>query len=124
MPILNLGPVVNSFALPGGITVERRLASSYDDFGFPVHNPSDLLQMTAVVHNATPADLQMLPEGERVKETIIVFTRSPLLTGDTSSKDEADVVRYNNKRYRVLLSENWLAQSGHYRCWAQRIEEQ
>jgi hypothetical protein len=65
-----------------------------------------------------------LPEGERVTETIIVFTRSPLLTGDTSSKDEADVVRYNNKRYRVLLSENWLAQSGHYRCWAQRIEEQ
>ena len=124
MPILNLGPVVSSFALPNSITVERIQNTSYDSDGFPVYNAPTELQMKAVVHNATPADLQMLPEGERVKETIIIFTRTALVTADTSSKDAADVVQYSGKRYRVLLSENWLAQSGHYRCWAQRIEEQ
>lgn len=124
MSILDLSGVVDSFALPGGISVERYEVGGYDSEGFPLPDVINLTPMTAVVHVATSRDLQRLPEGERTLETIIVFTKVPLLTSDTTSKIKADVVRYATKRYRVVLSENWLAQSGHYRCWCQLIEEQ
>lgn len=123
MSILDLSGVVDSFALPNGIFVERFAVDAYDSEGFLIENTAVLVPFKAVVHVDASFDLQNLEEGERNLETIIIFTQLPLKTSDSSTKIKADIVQYNNKRYRIILAEDWLLQSGHYRYWAQLVEE-
>lgn len=122
----NLAGVVDNFQIPGGVKLERR-TSSIDGDGNPVRGEPRRTQLQPVtVHPARGRDLLRLPEGDRTLETIVVFTREQLHTAREGVNEEADVLLYNSgggeNRYVVVSAEDWNAQSGHWRCMAQRRE--
>lgn len=124
-----LAGVINSFAIPGGISIERN-TSDVDADGYPIINSPTVINISpAVIHVVSGRDLVFLPEGFRAGEDIIIFTKVPLRTAkEGSDRELPDIVLYTPageatlNRYRVLKSEDWIAQSGHYRSAAKREE--
>jgi hypothetical protein len=131
VPILsNLCGVVDSFKLPGGIMVERK-DSDIDANGYPIEDtggPTIFAVNPATVHTLQGKELLKLPEGDRTKEVIQVFTKVRLRTAYEGTDEMPDVVLYTPQgegvegRYVVKISEDWIAQSGHYRCICVREE--
>ena len=132
MPVLpTLPSVVFSFAIPGGVQVERReLVSLVDDDGNQVRGTLTVLNVEpAALHVLSGKDKLELPEGIRSREVLQLFTTVPLRSGTGGTTEEADVVLYNpggettTKRYRVVTVQDFLLQSGHYRSFVVREEE-
>ena len=128
VPILGgLAGVINSFALPGGITVER-FTSGVDAEGYPIVSgaPTILTFPKALVWQVTGRDLIKLTEGDSTKEVIGVIVPSRLRTAKEGTDEMADVVLYTpegeavESRYVVKKAEDWIAQTGHYRCFCFR----
>lgn len=72
-----------------------------------------------VVQPATPRELERLPEADRVKSTIVVFTDCPLLVGDDTSDRVADGIRWRGELYTVTAVENW-QDYGFFKALAQK----
>lgn len=129
MPILaNLAGAINAFKLPGGITIER-FTSDVDSEGYPIEDAGGSTVIpfpTAVVWQVTGRDLLKLTEGDSTKEVIGVIVPSRLRTAKEGSDEMADIVLYTpegeavENRYVVKTAEDWIAQSGHYRCFCFR----
>ncbi len=131
MPVLNrLRGVVDRFAVPGGIRVERRNDATEDaDGNQQIGTPRTFTIKPAVVHPARGRDLLLLPEGDRTTAAVVVFTKERLRTALEGTREEADVVLYSPgsdtgvRRYRVISAEDWTLQSGHIRSIAIKEEE-
>lgn len=127
MPILSsLAGVINAFALPGGITIER-FTSDVDVDGYPIESgaPTVIAFPKAVVWQVTGRDLLKLTEGDSTKEVIGVIVPARLRVAREGSDEMSDVVLYtpegeSEQRYVVKTAENWKAQSGHFRCFCFR----
>ncbi len=63
--------------------------------------------MTGVVQPATARELERLPEGERDKETLTIYTRQPLRVGSVADGTATDCVLYGGARYFVAAVETW-----------------
>lgn len=72
-----------------------------------------------VVQPATPRELERLPEADRVKSTLVVFTASPLFVDDDSSGKAADGIRWQGELYTVSAVENW-QDYGFFKALAQK----
>jgi hypothetical protein len=112
----------------GSVSIERRSGAFYDSDGNSQRGAAVTFAVApAVVHVATGRDLLRLPEGDRTREVIIVFTKTRLRTGLEASGKEADVVVYGSQdavsRYVVRTSEDWIGASNHYKCLAVRKED-
>lgn len=130
VPVLrSLRRVVKRFAIPGGIQVERRSDASEDADGNPVSGtPRTFTIDPAAVHPTRGRDILMLPEGDRTAASIVVFTHDRLRTALEGTREEADVVLYTPggdkvRRYRVIIAEDWVVQTGNYRSIAVKEEE-
>lgn len=86
------------------ITIERKLPDGYSR-GVLVPgglvNPPPVIQ--AVVQNADGDDLEVLPEGLKNKLTIKLHTTSELRSVVETDDTNADIVQYNDKRYKVYI---------------------
>lgn len=127
MPVLEGLEEVIDCLDTGSISIERRSGAFFDIDGNPVRGSAVTIAISpAVVHVAGGRDLLRLPEGDRTREVIIVFTKLRLRTGLEASGKEADVVVYGSQdavsRYVVRTSEDWIGASGHYKCLAVREE--
>lgn len=96
-------------------TVLRR-AETVDDKGRAGHS-EEAQSMTGVVQPAGPRELERLPEGERDRETLSIYTRTPLRVGNVDAGTAADIVVYGGGRYTVSAVETW---PGYTRALAQR----
>lgn len=121
MSVLDLDDVVDSLGT-GDIVVER--ASSAVTFvnGNAVVPAGGTITIVAVVQVASPRDLLRLPENDRTREIVIIFTKEALEVSSPTTGLMGDVVQYGGRRYEVIRREDWLVQSGHFRCWAAKIE--
>jgi len=79
------------------------------------------LTMDAFVEHASPEDLMQLPEEERTKETIAVFTTTPLQTSDVAQQLTADVVTWRGRQWQVCQVSNNSLFLGVSRVLAQRV---
>lgn len=79
---------------------------------------------TAATGNIQPAgqkDLEMLPEGERTSETIVIVTDTALEVGD--------LISYSSVNYKTLIVENYiggasiLGMAAHYQAIATKVKE-
>ena len=71
------------------------------------------------VQPATAREREVLPEGERDRETLVIYTRTALRTGDEAEGTAADAIDVNGVRYTVSAVEAW----PHYvRALAQRTQ--
>lgn len=122
-----LEEVVDCFAIPGGIKVERRSSTGVDADGDP--SPGPLQRFTvepAIVQPATSRELLRLPEGDRSKETILVHTKRRLRTSLESKGLGADVIEYRpgsrTLRYVVVFAGDWEIMGGFFTCLATKEE--
>lgn len=58
--------------------------------------------------------MMLLPEGERTKESIRIYTANELNTVDALNGRKADVVCYRGKQYEVHLVKHWTSLIPHY----------
>lgn len=61
----------------------------------------------ASVQQATPKEINMLPEGRRNKEMKVVFTESELIPTDETAQTSGDFFEYKGKTYEVHKVEEW-----------------
>lgn len=121
MSTLDLVDVIDSLGT-GDIVIERERAATFSQ-GNATAGADDVTKVRAVAHHATPRELQRLPENDRNRETIVVFTDEELRVSSVARGMRGDVVRYGGARYEVIRRENWEAQAGHFRCFGSRLEE-
>ena len=119
---MNLDGVIDSLDT-GTIEVERQRPVAYVQGNAVQPAPTIFTVERVNVQPATPRDLLRLPENDRSRETIIIFTAERLEVSSTKTGRRGDVVRWSDRRYEVTRREDWAPQSGHFRCWAQKVEE-
>lgn len=121
-PFADIGTcILQELGARDAIDVRRFPAGSYGATGrydapAPTDTPTD-----AVVNPSTSKEIEKLPENERTKEAITVYTRNPLLTSDVSSQGKADQIVWNGRTYEVQVVGDWSVQAQYAFAVATRI---
>jgi hypothetical protein len=113
MAFLDVGDLVNTFSV-GPIAVERKAAPTLNAYGEFVPGAASTIQLNpCAIHTASGRNLDQLPEADRNRETIEVYTRGQRLY--TAEDNQApDVVIYQSRRYKVTVSNDFIANGGVY----------
>ena len=88
------------------ITVERTAAGSYVD-GLYVKGSTSTFKTLASVQQPTPKQLEILPEGEKDKDTKLFISKKPILTTNDEAGLIADLVMYKGQQYKIISSADW-----------------
>lgn len=101
----------------------ERFTEAVDDKG-RAQLRGERLPWRGVVQPATARELERLPEGDRDRETITVYSREPLRVGQRPGGDTecpaADVIHWQGQRYEVASVEPW---PGYVRALATLLPE-
>jgi hypothetical protein len=118
---LDIAPLISEYAIPGGVQVERYGPQQVDELGQVVDPEPTMLTIQAAVHVTTSKRaLARLPESDRTRETIAVYTNDAIFTAGDA---RPDVVHYRDRRYEVTAVSDYELQGGVYLTLAQLIEE-
>ena len=82
------------------LTIIRKGAGAYTD-GVWVNGADTNVPIKAVIQNANPDDLILLPEGTRTTEAVKIHTTSEVMTVSEVGETDADQFLYNGRRYRI-----------------------
>lgn len=76
-----------------------------------------------VIANPSVRELEMIPEGDRVKGAIVVWTVAEIFTTHATegAGGSSDIVQWRGHNYRVLEAKVW-ADFGYYRAIAVRMK--
>ncbi len=104
--MINVSKVTKSRKLSQEFTVVRT-TGNFAAGGWVDGVPQNIT-MRGIVIPSTPAELWELPEADRIKEAIMVYTTDPLLLSRTGQNPgNADKVVWQGKTYNVILSKNY-----------------
>lgn len=79
--------------------------------------------MTAVIQRMSPQETLTLPEGDRTREWIKIYTSTKLERSNEAEKTKGDIVNYKNREYEVRKVEDWEEfRLPHYRVIAILLE--
>jgi hypothetical protein len=108
VPVADL---IDLFLIDGGATRRRTAAPTVNSKGEAVaQTPVDTVVTDVAIHTATERDLQRLPEADRRKEAIRVYTKIDQRTaGDGAA---ADQWLYDSKVYEVAEVADYSRQGG------------
>lgn len=117
-PTADLGPcLISALGDLQVISVERYPAGSYSTTtGLWTQGTATTLTLDAVVQPAGPRETEQLPENERTKEALQVFTLEALQTSRVPGQIESDIVLFAGKRWKVMKVEDWTLQAGYARA--------
>lgn len=117
---------IKSLATPGSVTLERANGVTTNDEGGAVRLPPTLRVLSPnVVHPISGSDRNLMPEGDRTRESIVTYVDEYLRTSREFGQ-LADVLVHTPKgapapnRYIVNTVENWGHVSDHWRVFASR----
>lgn len=82
------------------LEIIRKSTGSYID-GKWVNGADVLVPIKAVIQNANPDDLILLPEGIRTTESVKIHTVSKVKTVSEVGETDADQFLHDGKRYRI-----------------------
>jgi hypothetical protein len=107
------------------VAVTRPTAGSYVS-GRWVPGSTGAVTVIASVQpdRARPDELLHLPEGDRAREGIRLYTDTHLYTSDEASGTPADLVEWQGEQWEVVRVESWPLHIGHYKVLALRIGRQ
>ena len=114
MPTLsNVAGIIPSLATAGGIDVARKGLPIQNSYGEYEAAPEVIIHIEpVVVHNLSGRDLDQLPEANRNRETIEVYTRVRLFVSDDGQ--DADIVIYRARRFKAIQAMDYELQGGVY----------
>lgn len=102
------------------VTIRTYGATSVNAYGETTATPTDTAA-SVVVHPATTAMLERMPEADRKRETIAVYTNDALRTVGSTRPAR---VYYQSTWYEVTQSADYGTLGGIYIVMASRLEEQ
>ncbi len=97
-----------------------RTAAGTITLGRVTAGASSALSISASVQPATPEDMKRLPEGQRIDETIKLYTTTELKTVDVDAQTAADRITYDGQVYEVQQVTPWSEVGGYWRVFAKR----
>lgn len=117
---MDLSGIVDSFALPGGLSVTRRAAGTVSGGIYAVGATSSL-HMQGIAYPARARELRLLPEGQRTGEAFAFVTRDALRGAMDPSGAPPDRVTYGGIVYEVQAVTNWGTAAGYYLAVATKV---
>lgn len=104
------------------ITVTRSAIGTYVD-GRWVAGATSSVSITGSVQPAKMRheELLRLPEGDRNRSAIRVYSKSELLSNDESTGQVADVVAWQGEQYEVQKVDVWAEGIAHYKALCLRV---
>lgn len=69
--------------------------------------PSTTETIKAAIYPATERDARLLPEGSRVRASIVLFAEVRLDSNDKKLNKIGDIVEYNGEDFEIFKSEDW-----------------
>lgn len=121
MARLDVGSMIASFKIEGGLPVTRRAAGSYVKGLYVPGASSSFVLDPVIVQPAGKKEVARLPEGLRTREAIALHTTVELFTADDPGGRQGDQILYNGKTYEVQAIENWSAIVTYYYCIATKV---
>lgn len=111
-PFADIGTcILQELGAHHAISVRRFGGGAHDATGRYSGSTSFDTPTDAVVNPSTSKEIERLPENERTKEAITVFTRNALLTSDVSAQNKADHVIWKSRTYQVWAVGDWSTQA-------------
>jgi hypothetical protein len=132
---MNVAGSIASLAT-GTYTVTRTAAGDFGG-GFPIslggglasnedgrYRPgtSSTFTISASVQPARGRDLLRLPEGQRTREVIAIFTATALQTAAAPGGATADAITFQGSQYEVQTVEYWFQAGGFYKALALKVQ--
>lgn len=119
----SVSKIIPSMKTAGGCTILRYAAPTQNAYGTwdkPAATPINLTNV--VIHNLTGRDLDQVPEANRNIETIEVYSLVRLYVADGGN--DADIVVYRGRRFKVIQVMDYELQGGVYISLAQLIDKE
>lgn len=88
------------------LTLTRLAKGSYVD-GKWVNGRSTTVRLLGSPQQPSPEMLQILPEGESTRNVVRFICNKAVRLANEASGTSADVIKYQNKGYKVIASNNW-----------------
>lgn len=117
------GPITRLYARTP-VTVTRPGAQSFIG-GRATYAASTTFTALMSIQPFTDREMFLLPEGERNKQWVKIYSQSPLQGAIVSSSQKGDIVPYNGNNYEVQYDATWdlpdMTRLQHYRLKASLI---
>ncbi len=104
------------------ITLHRRAVGTRSEGRYTPGAAVDSI-IYASVQPLSGRELERLPEGERQKHSVKVYTETELRTSDQAADTLADLLVINSGTFKVLRVDRWSAVIPHYEAYAVREDE-
>jgi hypothetical protein len=122
---VDIASLISSFSR-GTFAVIRKVAPT-PTRGVYGAGATSTFNITAAVVPATPNDLLLLPEGQRTRETRLVFTVTPLQSGGQGMPYDTDHVQIDGETWSCERVERWVnpgagsSSVDGYKCFIQAV---
>ena len=116
----DLGPAVLECSEP--IVVTRHLPSVVVKGRVQGRPVEKTFTVDASVQPMTQKELQRLPEGQRARGAVTVFSVTELKTVETSETRIPDRFALNGVNYQILSVDDWFSTAGFFKYVATRVE--
>lgn len=115
-----IGPIVHGvLGRPDVISVRREAPGSWSEStGTWTSGSVSTISMSAIVQPAQPREVEALPEAERAKDAIRVFTITALQISSIDGSVRSDRLTWNNRTYEVVKLEDREDQAGYFKAIA------
>ncbi len=87
-------------------SVTRNTSGTYDK-GFYVPGPKECIQVEGSMQPTNARELKLPEEGNRLKQYWKFYTDKPILTNNTRTLANSDIVVVNGDTYKVMSVEPW-----------------
>ena len=121
--VMDLSPVVDILETDDGsssIVITRRAAGTFTN-GLYVAGTTSTVYAQANIQPASIRDLETLPEGQRNKETIAIYSKVELYPAVENSI-QGDLVTHSSKTYEVKQVRDWLETAGVFKSLAVKVD--
>lgn len=122
MPVLGLQQPPEMFT---SVTITRSVAGSYTDGRWVAGSTSELT-ITASIQQQRPRpdELLHLPEGDRTREAVRIYTDTALQTANEDTGIVADFLTWDGEQWEVVRVETWTLGICHFKALALRVSRQ
>lgn len=104
MPTINVKRVLSNPKFNTSFTVYRK-SGDWLHGKWSGHESSIVLR--GVIINASPKEVEMFPEGDRIINAITIYTKSEIYTSRGATGGISDDIEWNGRRYKVMTVNNY-----------------
>lgn len=120
--LTDIGYIIHNFKIDGGVKVYRSVAGSRVDGHYKPGTKSVFTMDPVSVQPLGAREIQMLPEGVRTRQNIVLYSIDELRTAGVQENTDADVVEYLGKKFEVHTVEDWADNGIYYKSVAAKVD--